>query len=81
MPPGRRSYSSHMSQTSQDEAQTLIDADATSKKTVTENLASDDSLPVDAGTEKSAKIADENAELDDVEFDDRQTIITDKNKD
>ncbi len=70
-----------MSQTSQDEAQTLIDADATSKKTVTENLASDDSLPVDADTEKSAEIPAENAELDDVEFDDRQTIITHKNKD
>ena len=56
-----------MSQISNDDEQTSIDKDVTSKKMLTENLASDDSLPVDAGTEKSTEKPDENAGFKDLQ--------------
>ena len=64
-----------MSQVSNDDEQTSMVKEVTSKKRVTENLASDDSLPVDAGTEKSTEKPDENAGSKDL-----QTNNTDQNK-
>ena len=69
-----------MSPLLQDDKQTLIDADVTGKKALTENLPPDYSLPVAAASEKNTEKPDENAGFDDVEYDDRQTNNTDQNK-